>query len=226
MPTFKKKFKRTTGRKFVNKIVKAVLHKQIENKYYDTFSNLASTNWNGTVYDLSSGLAVGTGTAGTGRIGIKVRPTKFQLALHFQGNPTATISQQLRVVCFRYRHESGVLPLATQILQNVGTATSYMTPYQASTIGEGRYTILSDKMYALSGGQIQSNTAATAYNSNQPYDINVRHTWFGKKVHHTLSYVPSSNAVDDGGFYVLVLSDTAANGPYISLYGRVTYEDA
>lgn len=228
MPRFmkKKSFKPQTGRKLINKVVKTVLHRQVENKSYDVASNANTITYTGSVFNLVDNLQVGTGTAGSGRIGLKVKPMKLSLRLQIIGNPTTTINQAIRLIVFKYRHEGGSSPTVAQMLQLSGSANAYLSFYNWANTNEGQYHILYDQIHTVSGSQIQTNTSATAYVSFDKYEKIITLNFFGKKINPMMTFTSSANTIDDGGLYLLAISDTVTNGPYLSYYSRFVYEDA
>lgn len=219
-----RKTKRTTTRKFVNKIAKAVLHRQLENKIYDSQLASTSVDYSGAVFNVCSGLASGAGSAGTERLGLSIKPLSLEFNFLVRGNPTSSIYQTMRVIVVQGRKEAATAPTTANILQQTGAVDSYLSSYNWPQMRLGKFKVLYDKTFAVGSSMINSNTAATAYQSSLPEQIN-RHKLFYKFKHNIL-YTSGATTVQDGGLYIMMISDVSANGPYIDGYTRLMYEDA
>lgn len=225
----KRKFTRKTrGKKFINKIVKTVLHRQLENKFLKGTLSQVTQTYVGTIYPLlATPTAISQGTGSSDRLGIKIRPRKLQLHFVINGNALGNLDQPLRLIVFRSRNEGGNIPTPNYVLDNVDTSTinAVRAFYEYDNVR--LFTILSDNVYYVGNGTTTNNAIGTNNTaSNRPFEIQVNKTYYGKKLEKSTSYLIGSNSIEDGGFYLLSISSVAANSPQLAYTMRFEYEDA
>lgn len=193
-----------------------------EIKINDQSLNGSTISNSGVIVEVLSGATngIGQGLGDNNRIGDEIRLIGWNFSYAPYGNPAAVVSSQvMRVIVFFGKNENGILPLASDILANVGTTLA--TVSQRNWDERKKWTVIYDKSHVLAA---------------QPVNIalSTQSGWMGEKhlkqffkfKNKTVTYVDGVNNVENGGLYVLFISDSTTNPPVIKFNGRVYYTDS
>lgn len=216
-PRMKKQNYRTGPKKKpkVSKTIKNYVHKAIENevetKRFDTTLGSHNTTTTGVVYQLS---AIPTGTLQYQRVGLTVRPKKYEMRFFFYNNTSADDSA-IRLIFFQYKKvkvDSGTVssvPEPKDILQdsNPGLATDYLSGINIQN--SDAIHVISDKTYSVVG----NSTGAEAKQS-RVLIYNFPERKLLKKLQFTDAVAPIGSGSNQ--LYVLVISESANNVYFFS----------
>jgi len=170
----------------------------VEYKFYDISAAPTVSN-TGTVYNLFSPTQ---GDGVTQRDGDSVKVLSLSGRIHMLMNAAASASL-MRVIIFRGKQENAVSYTTTDILQNA----SILNPKNDSE--KFRSKILYDKIFTLTTGD---------RTRNQPGN------WYFRLNGH-VNFVNGATTVENGGIYMLLISNEAVNTPTFSYYLRTRYTD-
>lgn len=163
------------------------------------------TNAAGNVLPLS---LIGQGDNHGEREGISIKNSRLSGRLHFIYDAAATNSSCIRLIIFKWKQESGVLPTVAQVLDTTGSL-DYLAPKLYTNRFQSK--ILYDRIHVLN----------EAGNMAQVQNLDIK--LFG----HT-NYNNTGNtitALDDGGYYMLTICDVAGNQPVLSGVLRLSFVD-
>ncbi len=184
-------------RKFIN----------IEEKYLDTAVN-QNPDQNGAVTCITQ-LAQGT-TVNT-RVGNSVRVQRLSLLGRVAVNSSTTTYSLVRVIVFRDMEGQGTAPVASDVLESIGTSAAPRQPYD--WLNRKRFSILYDwfiPLTAISGG---SMVKEIGFETDLTKHVLYRGT------------TAAATSDGEGSIYVLSVSDEATNTPGVGLVARITYTD-
>lgn len=171
----------------------------VERKYIDIAPSGTSTT-TGTMWFLSG---IAQGLTETSRNGdkVKLQSISFKLLSSYAGSGCI-----LRTILFIDKASSGVVPSASDLLQNVTALGHYNVDYCPS-----RFQILMDKRKVLNA-------------VNMPF---IQESLYKKVLHH-LTFKGTSAAQADaatGHMYLFVITDAPATPPVYASEIRITYVD-
>lgn len=149
--------------------------------------------------------------------GNQLIPTSFRMKFSLQ-IPTlaAAFNSVIRVMVVQWWDAS--VPTATGLLQSVGTTNSTLSP--PSITNKDQMTVLHDRLYDINPPSGNGTATGPVIQSHSIYVP-------GKRLKRT-KFNATSTAIQDGGIYMLFISQTAAAGanfPQFSYFSRVTYTD-
>lgn len=207
MPRYSKKTKST--KQIAEMALKKVrkLERRPELKYADGLITQAATNI-GTTYQLITGGGSGTiaqGVSFNQRIGDQVQLQKFEANFNIAWNATPT-AQQIRVLLVRGHAEDSVACNYNDALQN-STIYALRTRHDMKKV-----TVLMDKVYSV--------------NRDTGVAINKTFSRINKKLGWKALYTTAGTAPEDGGLYLMIVSDQGADYPVFNFSYRVTYYDS
>lgn len=159
----------------------------VEEKYQDN-SLLVSSISTGTINGFNT---IVQGGAQGQREGDSLKPQSFEVRGHLYNNAAAGSPGVVRLILFRGKNENGVGWTTTDILETA----SYNSPL--SFDNRKRFTVLMDKKIVLN-----TNYATIASNF---VSLN-----YSKALTGHIKYAAGTTTVEDGGLYLLSISDLAA----------------
>lgn len=173
-----------------------------EKKYVDASGTIAPT-YTGSV----TSFTVSAGTSESQRIGSSIKPLHFTLRGTIYASSVGNEQQYFRLILFRGKQENGVAYTASDILENTGGVYS---PFSAKKYDNRFHTkIIWDKLIA-----VNKSTASTT-----------KMVKFSKKLFGHMTFDGATTNVEDGGLYLLCISDVASNPAALNYYSRLTYTD-
>lgn len=184
----------------------ALLALNSEVKVQDTLVAKAASTWTGLVTPVS---LIAQGSDYFNRDGDSIRARGFEL--RWLAQSAAATTNFVRTVLFVDRECNGVLPTPGQVLANVGSASSPMSPWNTLT-DRLRFNILYDSgpLGVDPAGMLQrSDTVVVPYTGHVLYS----------GVAGTIAEAA------EGSLFVLQISDIAAAGPLMGLYTRLHFVD-
>ncbi len=174
-----------------------------EVKHHDVIVTAFRIPLTGNVNNLA---VISQGDTSNNRDGLSLKP----LNLTFRAtllHRTPQDDSRVRLIIFRGKQENGIAYTSQDLLEtdNVLSPKNYSDRFRSK--------ILCDKTFTM----------------NQMFDASNRSYHFEKviKMHGHVNYSEGSNAIEDGGIYIMVLSDQTltADQPEISYYARLTFTD-
>lgn len=177
-----------------------------EIKFHDVTTSATAIPNTGTINGLS---AVPQGDGQSSRDGDSMKPLHLTVRGYLVSNQANAYPQIVRVIVFRGKQENGVGFSATDILETA----SVLSPKNYTD--RFRTKILYDQTFHLN----QPGLTAAAYGEiSRPFNINM------KIIGHT-NFTATSTSIEDGGLYILYLSNNVTNLPTMDYYSRLTYVD-
>lgn len=143
--------------------------------------------------------AQGTSVSNRGGDSVKLANLTFRAIMNKSGSATNT---NLRVIVFRGNRENGTTPSVSALLQT----TSVISPKNHDNRFDTK--ILFDRVF-------QMNDGATTM---RQLNLNI-------KLGTHVNFSSGTTSIEDGGIYILLLSDQSTNTPQIKYYSRITYVD-
>lgn len=193
-------------------IVRKELKKKVDWKYTDINANSTNVQTTGSITSLFSNLVRGdTGlNAFDGNI---IRPQAITLKYFCH---TSTVRNAVRVMLFQWFDSA--TPVIAGILQNGGAITATLSPILVTN--KSYIKVLYDRTHQFAptaGG----DTTVTGEGVTDCQTVYIP----GKRL-RTVRYNSSTNVVQTGNLFLLLISDDAAiPSPQINYYCRVTYSD-
>lgn len=175
----------------------------VEIKHYELATATTAIPIGGSIYNLS---AITQGDTSRTRDGSSIKPQYFQLRGTLQSNGLQNSTSRVRVILFRGIMENGVAPVVSDLLRE-GNIDSLSNMSE-----KNRFTVLSDRIYSMQP-VITGSIVLSSLNLNKTLQKHIKYTEI------------SSAAIENGGVYLLVISDQPTNEPYINMYSRVTFTD-
>lgn len=165
--------------------------------------------YNGSIVNLTNISQGDTDLTRTG-LSIKLQTLRMRGNVAPSENASAPLYQQARMIIFRGKQENGVAYTASDLLATTG---SFYAPNSLKNWTERfRTQVLYDKTYNLVG---KSSTGPLA---NIPFDIKLKLTGH-------VNYSSGSNDIEDGGLYILFISNDLSWAPTIVYNYRLTFTD-
>lgn len=188
---------KSQGAKALAKVKKLAKSLKPEVKVFDAGAspNVSTT---GSVTDLC---IPSQGDTYINRSGIKINPKSLLLRAHLVQS-TVAVNTTVRVILFRGMREGGTAFAVTDILQQATMDSPLVW------LTRDRFTLISDRCYTLND---TNNTSIMVIN---------RHS-----LKKALTFNGNSTTIQDGGVYMLLLSNEATNTPLFDWYTRVTFTD-
>lgn len=174
-----------------------------EHKYHDVINN-TGISATGTIVNLTSGIAQGD-TAVT-RDGSSIKLARLSLRIHLTINSNATASMA-RIILFRGKQENGGTYTVTDILDN-GTTTYQMIAPKTRT-ERFRTKFIYDK------------TSSLSINGRRDVFLD----WNFKLYGHTEYSDAAGTTIENGGLYMLYISNETLNNVNFTYYSRLTFVD-
>lgn len=205
--SYKKRARKPTNYKAIQKLVKAELKKTEEIKYNQQNHQFQGISDAGTVYDITP---VNQGTGDTQRIGDEIKVNAIQIRFQAIAGDT---TNYLRIIVFQWIPNDAAVPAIGNILNSQGGSVPYITAfYNNDTLGNN-YIVLCDKVYSLS--QNGSNYAIQ------------RNMYCPMKYAKKKVQFDAATTQGQQKFYVLAVSDSTAS-PHLSFafISRMTYTDS
>lgn len=178
-----------------------------EVKFHDVTQTGTAIPNTGSINGLS---AITQGDTSLTRDGQSVKLMNLTIRGFITTNQSQPYPQITRIILFRGKQENGVGFSATDILET------------ASVISPKNYTdrfrtkILYDQTFYQNQG---AGLSAAAFGTlSRPFNINL-------KCQGHVNFAGSSTNIEDGGLYLLYLSNQATSTPTITYYSRLTYVD-
>lgn len=182
--------------------VRALLNTEV--KHLDTNVTSATQGTTALVTPLTK---MAQGVNGSQRNGQQVKFRTLRLRINIQRNALATsVADHVRVIVFRFHYPDGALPTANKILESPTDYLSYFDPNEARA-----YRVLFDRVVTLTSDSPDRilRINRTRLNSISKYDTTAADT----------------AGLVSGHFFVLYLSDTNTNSPYVGFNSRMMYVD-
>jgi len=202
--------KNTTTNAAMLKVVKSVLNKRAELKF-STGNAIIAPTYNGTIVDLHA--AVAQGDDQNTRDGSVLTNKGLLVSFQWVGNAaSATTSQWVRFMVIRCFNELGTAPTVANIIQNLGSAYAIISPktYNRHT----QYKVLFDSRRSLGCG------ATPGFQNTWMF-----RRYFPLKDTQT-TYSGAATTVNNGGYYLIFLTDTATDPAGCQYITRLTYTDS
>lgn len=202
----KKKLSTKDVNTIAKKAIKRTLDSTLETKFVDTKAN-STYDSAGTVYDLTAFITQGTGDSGN-RIGDKiiVRDAMVNFFVTY-GSDTYNF---VRVIMFQWHPISTSTPASGDILQDISSASTPMSPY----IHDKR------KQFRVLADQI----VRPVFPTSPPMVTPVMQLRCRKPI--KVGYTNAGTS-GEGHIFLLVISDSGATGhPGVYWYSRLEYTDA
>lgn len=164
-----------------------------EKNFYDATTNLLLT----TTPQITALELIPQGDDVQTRTGRSIKLSGVMLRSHYYPNPASTASNLLRLIMFRDNFQSGIAPVASDILAAPITVDSFRN---LATANPGRYTILMDRIVKLSPYG-STNTSA------------VVNKYFNLKNHvRYLGTTGATNQNGQGQIYFMSYADNVSGG--------------
>lgn len=196
------------GKKLI-KIIKSVIARDQELKYYDIIVSADSVNYNGTIYNLTPIPQSTTSQTDTSRLGDSVNIVKFTCRWSMTyGDP----QQMYRLIFFIWKPNTAIAsanPTVAQILQSSVVSTT-VAPY-APIVHDYRnqFKIISDRLYNLSS------------NGNP-----IRSGHFSKKMNVKIQYSAGSLYASHGIYCLAISNSSAPAHPAFDMMTRMNFTDS
>lgn len=194
----RRKFPKSAGVKALVKVNKLSRTLQPEVKPFDAGA-LYSVNNSGTVTSL---LIPSQGTTYINRDGIKIKPRTLIFRAQIEQSAAASISF-LRIIFFRGVREAGTTFAVTDILQTATMDSPLVW------LNRDRFTMISDRVYSFSD------------TNNQGIFIKANY-----RLKKFLEFTGNATGVQNGGVYMLVLSNEPTNAVSFDWHCRTTFTDS
>lgn len=188
---------------------KAIRMINSEVKFYDVQGTNVSFSSTGTVLQLCN---PSTGDGDNARDGSSIKPARLTLRMNWSSNTTDTTPQRVRLVLFRGKMEKSSTPTISTILQDTSQYDAIVSPKNWDTKFETK--ILYDRSFSLTPDA----------GADQQYKL-IR---LNKKLFGHIKFATDDTAgtdIENGGLYMLVVSDEVTNPPTCTYYSRCTYYD-
>lgn len=200
-----------SGYRLAKKVARLV---NVEYKKFEVGSDGTSIDYNGTVVDLCD---PAQGSTAITRQGDSIKPLHLTIRGHVNSKSAGNPIQTIRVIVFRYKEENSGTLTASEVLDStlVGTVRSVYSPKSWDNRFHSK--ILWDKTFSIGNGG-----APTTVDYSVP---GIKHFTISKKLFGHINWAATTTTQEGGGLYMLVISDSASNGPYITYHSRVTYTD-
>lgn len=201
----------------VTAVVRKELRKKTDWRYADYSLTATNVQNAGTVYSLYSNLVRGDGGLNNFD-GNLIRPQAITMKYFIH---TSTVRNAVRVLLFQWFDSA--TPVTTGILQ---TNTSGLATIAPTLVTNKAYIkVLYDRTHQFaptaSHGDNGGNTVIDGEGVTDPVTVYIP----GKRLRVT-KYNSSTNVVQEGNLYLLLISDDAViPSPQITLYSRVTFSD-
>jgi len=181
----------------------------VEHKYIDTNVINSTSSTTGVVTYLNG---IGQGDGISDRDGDSIRILKFQLAGCVFRNNASTANETVRVLVVRDLQNQGAIIAGTDVLETMGTSVA---PYQFIDMLNGhfynnRFTIVYDELFAINAND---QNAPFRFETSHPCHIAYR---------GTTNTVASAGA---GAYFLVAISNTSSNTPYVDFSSRIIYTD-
>lgn len=137
-----------------------------EKNFYDATTNLLLT----TVPQITALELIPQGDDVQTRTGRSIKLAGIMLRSHYYPNAASTASNLIRIIMFRDNFQSGIAPVASDILASPITVDSFRN---LATANPGRYTILMDRIIKLS--PYGSTNTSAVVNKYFPIKSHVRY---------------------------------------------------
>lgn len=173
----------------------------VEVKYHDVLTNVTVSS-TGSITDLS---AIPQGDTVLARDGDSAKPQYFATRFYMFNDGSYGDSTIVRVIYFRAIMENGTTPAVTDILEsaNVVALKNYTE--------KNRFTIISDRTFTW-----------TPSKTGEVRSIESR---FGHRLEKHFKFVTGANTKENGGLYMLLVSNRGTLLPTMYHNSRVTYTD-
>lgn len=193
------------AKKGANQLKKLKRVLNTEEKIYDLTTNFSVV----TAATVVSLLAPAQGDAFNQRDGDSVRPLNLEFKWILDNNIlNTTLPFQARILIFRATGERGSIPVISDILESVTAGANIVSPHRYST--RERYNVLYDHTEHVTPGGWDNATSDGAFTT--------------RLSGHTL-YTPGATTVEDGGLYLVVVSDTTSDAPAFRYGARTWFSD-
>jgi len=173
----------------------------VEKKNHDIANSLATVS-TGTIHALTT---ISQGASTSTRVGDSIKP----LYLNFRGyieNVHISNSGQVRIIVFRGKKENAITPLVSDVLASL----SVISQYNYTDIN--RFTILKDKTYVINPGTAITASTAVQFNLSCRLDGHIK-------------YVTGGTTIEQGGLYVLYITNNSVQAPAVYYNQRLTFTD-
>ncbi len=186
-----------------------------EMKFADTAVNrtapLIVNSATSLVIDLTK---IPNGTGDEQRIGDSVNVRSLFIKLFFDHNGAGSSEPQIcRMILCKSKRPDGSDPQLNDILQTTAAGLAVFSAYDKARIGG--FKIIKDEMFSLTNGTCCETSSFEYY-------------WENKRIEET-TFVGSAGTETErilNHYFILLISDQAANGPQVSGYMRSNYTDA
>lgn len=148
-----------------------------------------------------------TGTEISDKLANQVTIRRLQMKMSLVKNASSQFTR-VRILIVRGKQENGTLKTLADILQTVDTYSPKNFDDRFDSI------ILFDQVYHMS-----SNFSGGSVFGEPPIEIDM-------KLNFVKSFVSNSADTDNGGLYLMAVSNEATNVPTVQYYSRVSYYDA
>lgn len=210
------KGKKTLKQK-VNRLVRQVGIRKPEVKYLDVLFTSTNISNNGSINDITGGIV--QGITDNARIGDKIRLLSVMIRGFWQGSSaaTSTFNQTCRLMLVKGIGENGNGLGMTTVFPNPVPGNNYVawSPYNYDK--HKSYKVLYDHIVNPAAGWTASIPGFS------PRTFFKKHMNLG----YNVQYNVATTTVNDGGFYVVMVSDTsnAGNPPNCQFYLRLYFID-
>lgn len=207
MPFVRKKTfhpKRKTALPIAMKALREVnkLKEDIEVKYHDTITGPTTITSSGDITRIAQ---IPSDTTNQGRIGDSVKTGHVELRITFETSTAQVAGTAVRMILFRGKKENQVLYTSADILD----ASGIRSPYNFTE--RNRFTVLKDVTFTM------DDLTVGGKNKNSMVLF--------KKLVGKITFGAGNSNYENGGVYLLFITDVAANQPNYKIHSRVTFTD-
>lgn len=177
-----------------------------EEKYHDHTLTAANLTDSGAVANLTAISQETTAASDTVREGDSIRPQRLEMRVRMTRSTTVGGAAACRLILFRYKNERGSVPTVTDILESA----SVVSPKKHDDRFESK--VLFDKLFTMNPG------LAGTGNMNKVFDLRF-------KLDGHVNYEGTNTIPNNGGLYLLYISDQSSAYPTILMTSRLIYTD-
>lgn len=196
-----------TAYKLASKVARIV---NSEVKFHDAQQTQTNIDTNGNVHSLCT---IAQGDGDNSRDGSSIKLAHLTIRGTLQGNANETSPTRVRIILLRGKGERGTTPTFATTLEDITNFDAIVSPKSWNNKFNSK--ILYDKVFMLYPYNV-GNNGSTKY-----FKINMK--LYGHVKWETAN--TDGTDIEDGGLYLMMISDEGTNMPNTTYYSRLTYYD-
>lgn len=180
-----------------------------EIKFHDVQATNTAYDSTGTIVNLST---IAQGDGDNARDGSSIKLAHLTMRMSWSSNTTDTTPQRVRMILFRGKNEKSTPPTISTLLEDTTQYDNIVSPKNWDHKFNTR--VLYDRVIVLT-----PNASA----SNQSKELVI-----SKKLYGHVKFATNDTAgtdIENGGLYMLIVSDETTNAPTCTFYSRLTFYD-